>query len=166
MSNLVFVACFEGQFGPFLSPGIPYMSGQLNKQLGIIADTYQYQNVHDALMNIQHYRSLGYKIMLVGYSLGCSTITWIQQYYKVDTLIAIAESTLALNYKIVPANTKRAILYYGTDFLSRAGQDDPGYVQKIPVDHNLIPILQHLSIDVTGLVIQGVLAECAKLQKA
>lgn len=157
--------CFEGQFGPFLSPGIPYISGKLSKIHGITAKTYHYTDTEAAQKDITQFRKGGFALALIGFSLGNSTTTWLQQYYETDLLIAIAESKLALNYRIGP-KTKRAILFYGSDFLSAAGVDDPGFTEKIAVNNTLIPIVEHLSMDVTQSVISRILAECTHLAGA
>lgn len=158
--------CFEGQFGPFLSPGIPYISGQLSKIPHVVAKTYHYTGTELAQKDIVQFRKGGYALALIGFSLGCSTITWLQQYYDVDLLCAIAESKLAMNYRINRERTKRSILFYGSDFLSSAGTDDPGFTEKIAVNNTLIPIVEHLSLDVTQSVISRILAECTHLAGA
>lgn len=104
------------------------------------------------------------KIALIGYSLGVSAATYIQQHHKVDLLICIAASTLAENYPVNKSDTKRSILYMGTDFLSSAGMHD-GYDEIRHVEAGFgIPVLSHLLVPTTSSVTNGVIAELTKLQ--
>jgi hypothetical protein len=122
MTNSVYCALFLGQFGETLSWGIEPLAKSL-RELGCMADVYDYQNYQQAEARCFAQRKTGAKIALIGFSLGDSTATYIQESMPTDLLICIAESSLARNYKVNKKNTKRSILFHGADFLSNAGLD-------------------------------------------
>ena len=160
-----YAAFFLGQFGPAFSWGIPGLAAGARK-LGYKADVFNYTQIAQATTNIDTYRELGFKIALIGYSLGVSTATEIQTTRDVDLLCCIAASTLAINYPVDHAHTKRAVLWAGTDFLSSAGQHD-GYdlVNHVSTGFG-VPIWSHLLMSVSSVVSTGVLAELARLRGA
>jgi hypothetical protein len=112
--------------------------------------------VKPAWTNIVQKRKEGYKIALVGYSLGNTTATYLQRHLAVDLLLAISESSLGGNHPIKKENTKRSVLWYGPDMLSNAGVhdgfDEINYVEKL-----------HLMMPLDPRVVTGVLDELKSL---
>jgi hypothetical protein len=147
----VYVAFFLGQGGYLFSWGIPYLAAEARK-LGLVADVFEYTDVGPAWANIVRRRKEGCRIALVGYSLGNTTATYLQQHLAIDLLIAVAESSLGRNHPIKKENTRRAVLWYGADTLSNAGVRD-GFDAVNYVDTS------HLLMDVDSRVVTGVLDE-------
>jgi hypothetical protein len=163
----VYAAFFMGQFGYLFSMGVPILAAKARAR-GVAADVYGYTEIDRARVNLGKYRQRGAKLALVGYSLGCTTATWLQTLMPIDLVICIAESTLGENHPI-NHSTKRAVLYSGPDFLSSAGQHD-GFNKVVEVDALrmpllAVPVLSHVLIPFTDPVTNGVLDELAKLTK-
>jgi hypothetical protein len=150
-----YAAFFLGQGGYLFSWGIPYLASQA-RELGMETDIFGYSDVGAAWRKIRRKKEDGYKIALVGYSLGNTTITYLQRYLAVDLLLAISESSLGRNHPIKKENTKRSVLWYGPDFLSNAGLRD-GFDAINYVD------AFHLWMDVDLGVVRGVLGELKDL---
>jgi hypothetical protein len=150
-----YAAFFLGQGGYWFSWGIPYLASQA-QALGMEADIFEYFAVKEAWKKITQKKKDGYKIALVGYSLGNTTITWLQRYLAVDLLLAISESSLGRNHPITRENTRRSVLWYGPDFLSNAGLQD-GF-DKVNYVNNV-----HLMMNVDPRVVSGVLDELRDL---
>ena len=150
-----YAAFFLGQGGYLFSWGMPYLAAQA-RALGLETDIFGYTDVRPAWKKIAGKKKDGYKIALVGYSLGNTTITYLQRYLEVDLLLAISESSLGQNHRIKKENTRRSVLWYGPDFLSNAGLKD-GFDRINFVDRF------HLWIDVDPGVVQGVLGELKDL---
>jgi hypothetical protein len=150
-----YVAFFLGQGGYLFSWGIPLLESGARK-LGLATDVFSYTDLTPAWTNIVRKRKEGYKIALVGYSLGNTTATYLQRYLAVDLLLAISESSLGRNHEIKKENTKRSVLWYGPDMLSNAGVHD-GF-DKI----NYIDTV-HLLMDIDPRVVSGVLDELKSL---
>jgi hypothetical protein len=150
-----YAAFFLGQGGYWFSWGIPYLASQA-QELGMETDVFEYSAVKEAWKKITQKKKDGCKIALVGYSLGNTTITWLQRYLAVDLLLAISESSLGQNHPIKRENTRRSVLWYGPDFLSNAGLQD-GF-DKINYVGNL-----HLMMNVDPRVVNGVLSELRDL---
>jgi hypothetical protein len=146
-----YVAFFLGQGGYLFSWGIPHLESEARK-LGLATDVFSYSDVQSAWTNIVRRRQDGYKIALVGYSLGNTTATYLQRHLAVDLLLAISESSLGLNHPIMKANTRRAVLWYGPDMLSNAGVHD-GFDETKYIDST------HLMMDLDPRVVTGVLDE-------
>jgi hypothetical protein len=150
-----YAAFFLGQGGYLFSWGIPYLASQA-RGLGVETDIFEYSDVKAAWAQVNRKKKDGYKIALVGYSLGNTTITYLQRYLEVDLLLAISESSLGQNHRIKKENTRRSVLWYGPDFLSNAGQDDGfdkvNYVEAF-----------HLWMNVDPRVVNGVLGELQDL---
>ncbi len=149
------MAFFLGQGGYLFSWGIPSLASGA-RQLGLVADVYNYSDVNAAWANILRKRQEGYKIALVGYSLGNTTATYLQRHLPVDLLLAISESSLGQNHPIKKENTRRSVLWYGPDMLSNAGTHD-GFDEIKYVDS------MHLMMDVDPRVVRGVLDELKSL---
>jgi hypothetical protein len=164
MTAPVYAAVFMGQGGLMFSWGMKVLVDEAREK-GIGAWLYSYSEVERAKADIAAVRGHS-KIALVGYSLGCTTATWLQTDaggVKPDLVICIAESTLAENHPVTP-NTGRSVLFAGTDFLSSAGQHD-GFDEVVHVAGGTeIPILHHLSLQFADVVRKGVLAELVKLK--
>jgi hypothetical protein len=150
-----YAAFFLGQGGYWFSWGIPYLAAQA-QALGMEADIFEYSAVKEAWKKITQKKKDGYKIALVGYSLGNTTITWLQRYLAVDLLLAISESSLGRNHPITRENTRRSVLWYGPDFLSNAGLQD-GF-DKVNYVNNF-----HLMMNIDPRVVSGVLDELREL---
>src|SRR5262245_41259884 len=146
-----YAAFFLGQGGYLFSWGIPLLESSARK-LGFATDVFSYTDVNPAWTSIVRKRKDGYKIALVGYSLGNTTTTYLQRYLPVDLLLAISESSLGRNHPIKKENTKRSVLWYGPDMLSNAGVhdgfDETNYIENL-----------HLLMDVDPRVVRGVLDE-------
>ena len=153
----VYAAFFLGQGGYLFSLGVPRLAARA-RIIGIETDVYRYTEVDRARLNISAKHAAGRKIGLIGYSLGCTTATWLQTQMHVDLLCAIAESSLAQNHPINKANTRRSVLWAGPDVLSDAGTSD-GFDQVNEVE------APHLWMDFSIPVTDGVLAELATLKK-
>ncbi len=163
----VYAAFFMGQFGYVFSMGMPMLASKARAR-GVTADVYGYTEVDRARVNLGKYRQRGSKLALVGYSLGCTTATYMQTSMPIDLVICIAELTLGENHPI-SHSTKRAVLYSGPGFLSSAGAHD-GFAKVVEVDALrmpllAVPVLSHVLIPFTDPVTDGVLDELAKLAK-
>jgi hypothetical protein len=154
-SEKSYAAFFLGQGGYLFSWGIPYLASQA-RGLGMETDIFGYSDVRAAWTKISRKKKDGYKVALVGYSLGNTTITYLQKYLEVDLLLAISESSLGRNHPIKKENTRRSVLWYGPDFLSNAGLKD-GFDKINYVDES------HLWMDVDARVVNGVLGELKDL---
>lgn len=150
-----YAAFFLGQGGYLFSWGIPLLESEARK-LGLATDVFSYTDLRPAWTNIVRKRKDGYKIALVGYSLGNTTTTYLQRYLAVDLLLAISESSLGRNHPIKKENTRRSVLWYGPDMLSNAGVhdgfDEINYVESL-----------HLLMDLHPRVVRGVLDELTRL---
>ncbi len=162
MTNKVYGAFFMGMGGSIFSLGIQSLASKARKT-GAVVGVYGYKDYVNGANNIEYYRSLGYKIMLLGYSAGCSTISYLQSptmNIKNDLLISLAQSELTANYPLNANNTKRAVLWHGNfpaDFLSSAGKN---------LGYNVINETSwpHLLVDWAPDIHEGVLSELSKLQ--
>lgn len=154
-SGKAYAAFFLGQGGYLFSWGIPFLERGARK-LGLATDVFSYTDVNPAWTNILRRRKDGYKIALVGYSLGNTTTTYLQSYLEVDLLLAISESSLGRNHPIKKKNTKRSVLWYGPDMLSNAGVHD-GFDETNYIDS------MHLMMDLDPRVVRGVLDELKNL---
>jgi hypothetical protein len=154
-SEKAYAAFFLGQGGYLFSWGIPLLEREARK-LGLATDVFSYTDVNPAWTSILRKRKDGYKVALVGYSLGNTTTTYLQSHLPVDLLLAISESSLGRNHPIKKQNTKRSVLWYGPDMLSNAGVhdgfDETNYVESL-----------HLFMDVDPHVVRGVLNELKRL---
>jgi hypothetical protein len=148
---------FLGQGGYWFSWGMPYLALQA-QELGMETDIYEYTQVREAWTKIKQKKKDGYKIALVGFSLGNTTITWLQRYLEVDLLLSIAESSLGNNHPINRSNTKRSVLWYGPDFLSNAGLQD-GF------DETNYVVNLHLAMNIDPRVVSGVVGELRDLME-
>jgi hypothetical protein len=150
-----YAAFFLGQGGYLFSWGIPYLASRA-RELGLETEIFGYSDVTAASRKIAGKKKHGYKIALVGYSLGNTTITYLQTYLEVDLLLAISESSLGRNHPIRKENTKRAVLWHGPDLLSNAGLKD-GFDKINYVDDS------HLWMGVDPRVAKAVLDELKEL---
>jgi hypothetical protein len=156
-ADKTYAAFFLGQGGYWFSWGIPYLASQA-QELGMETDVFEYFAVKEAWKKISQKKKDGYKIALVGYSLGNTTITWLQKYLAVDLLLAVAESSLGQNHPIKRENTRRSVLWYGPDFLSNAGLKD-GFDK---INYVADP---HLLMNVDPKVVSDVINELRDLVK-
>ena len=156
----VYAAFVMGQGGYLFSLGMPVLASRARAQ-GVVAETFRYGDFIAIAARCAAYRKQGYRIALIGYSLGCSTATYLQSpamNAKVDLLMALAESELAQNYPINKRNTARSVLWHGWDFLSSAGEDD-GF------DTVLETRAFHLLVDFAPAITASVLGELTTLQQ-
>lgn len=155
----VYCACFMGQFGYLFSPGIPRTASRL-RNIGCRADVYGYKDVAAARNQLTVYRNLGFKTVGIGYSLGCTSVTYLQTQIPFDLVMCLAESELAgpNNHPINHHLTKRSVLWHGPDFLSSAGLKD-----GFDAVHQIDAI--HLWIDLSPEVSENILFEVGKLTK-
>lgn len=163
MTQKVAAIFFLGQGGMFFSNSFAAI-GLLARQYGVITTIYDYDDFKGETW-LKDMAEKGYRIAAIGYSLGVTMATYLQTIMKLDLVISVAPSTLAENHLINKENTKRSVLFYGTDFLSSAGQHD-NYDEKTRVIAGFgIPVISHLSIPSNPIVVNGILNELAKLQK-
>jgi hypothetical protein len=153
----VYAALFMGQGAWLTSFGIQRLAWRA-QVLGIETGVYRYTEVDRAHLNIDAKRGAMRKIALVGYSLGCTTATYLQTIGFADLVCCIAESSLALNHRIDRNHTKRSVLWSGPGFLSDAGIYD---------DFDIIHQEQatHLLMDFIPAVTDGVIDELTRLQR-
>lgn len=154
--NKVYAAFVLGQGGYIFSLGIPRLAARA-RALGIETDVYGYTETARATLNLSAKLVAGRKIALIGYSLGNTTTTWLQNFVPTDLLCALAESSLGQNHPINKQTTKRSVLWTGPDFLSDAGTND-----GFNVIHKTAAI--HLLLDFDPVVTQGVLQELSNLK--
>jgi hypothetical protein len=155
VAGKAYVAFFLGQGGYLFSWGIPRLEWEA-RRLGLATDIFRYSDVAAAWTNIVRRRKDGYRIALVGYSLGNTTATYLQRHLPVDLLLAISESSLGRNHPINKENTRRSVLWYGPDMLSNAGVYD-GFNDVNYIDSS------HLMMDVDPRVVWGVVSELRSL---
>lgn len=144
------------------------------KATGVDVAIYPYtQSAEGArwLTGRDFYTGVKHKLAACGYSLGVSAATFLQASdgtlggIGLDLLISVAPSTLADNFLVNHNKTKRSRVFRGTDFLSSAGLHD-GYDEVTNVTAGFgVPVWSHLMLPASSIVIDGVLAEFAKLQK-
>lgn len=160
----VYACFFLGQGGLLFSSSFKAIADKADA-LDIGTRVYNYTDIEQARRDILALKRLA-KTALIGYSLGVTSITYLQRFLPVDLLIAVAPSTLAGNNNeiINHSNTKRSIALIGTDFLSSAGRHD-GYDEVINVQAGFgIPIFSHLLIPNQPIVINTILTELQKLK--
>jgi hypothetical protein len=146
-----YAAFFLGLGDYLFSWGIPVLASKA-RRLGLATDVFKFTEVEPARTNILLRRKNGYKIALVGFSLGNTAATYLQTRLPVDLLLAISESSLGDNHPIKKENTKRSVLWCGPDLLSNAGVhdgfDEINYIESL-----------HLMIPLDRRVVNGVLDE-------
>lgn len=164
MSNKVHVSIFLGQGGWTTSAGFGHLSYLLGK-LGVECDVYRYQDYQLADTKIKEKLKDGYKIAVLGFSLGNSAGTYLGTFDHIDLLICLFESSLAQNYKINHHNVVHSVLYHGQDFLSNAGWAD-GFDERINVEITpvTIPVLDHLLGQFDQSIINGITTRIYNLQ--
>jgi hypothetical protein len=158
-----YCAFFRGQFGELFSTGVDVLAAASRAQ-GVIADVFNYQDWATGASRVDHWRGVGCKVALFGYSLGCSSATYIQTARPIDLLLCCAESSLAQNYP-VSEYTKRSVLWIGQDFLSDANSGGFTVVTPVQITPFTFPILDHLAMDWSSIVTRGALEELAKLRE-
>jgi hypothetical protein len=163
MLRKVYCAAFTGQFAWLGSSLGVFWTARRLRGVGVIADVFGYDSYDKALPRIDYFREQNFLIMLLGYSLGVSSATFIQspnagaRRRHVDLLLAIAGSRLGLNYPIDHSWTKRAVLYTGTGVLS--SWESPTFNHIVRVDG-----VPHLLLDFHPDVVAGVMYEVKQLQ--
>ena len=154
--NQIYLVAIMGQGGAATSPGVSAMVDQA-RALGIEADVFEYGNVNPIASAIVTRRFDNYTIAGLGYSLGCSTLTYLEQLFPFSLVLCVAASEFGENYRIAPT-TKRSVLWRNPlEPLSAAG-GDLGFT----VIHDL-PLVPHLLMDVDPGVQAGVSAELKAL---
>lgn len=151
-----YAAFFTGQGGVVTSGGVPALA-EIARQLGFVAEVFAYDDYENAEEMLKHTSEGGAKVAAVGYSLGCTTVTYLGTLQKLDLALCVAESVFAQNHKIDHANVKRSVLFHGPDWLSSAGLDG-GFDHVVEVQGHL-----HLSMDYAEQVVRGVHDELARL---
>lgn len=130
-----------GQGGKAFSWGMYGIRDQI-RAMGIEADVYRYVDWAPAQKVIKEKRAKGYRIGGIGFSLGCSALSYLQRTVHFDLVICLAMSSLASNFTIIHSNTKRSVLWHnGLDPLSSAGTN-LGFdiVHETSLPHLLIPL--------------------------
>ena len=161
----VYAALFLGQGGETFSWGIDKLASDIralgNTDAEVLADVLPWQDYRDADTRVVAKEKDGYKVALIGYSLGDSTVTYLQTIVRVDLLVCIAASSLAKNYKVDKFHTRRSVLFHGQDFLSNWGED-AGFDLKVELPWYDL----HLGADVDPRVFSVTLDEVRKLVKS
>jgi peptidoglycan hydrolase-like protein with peptidoglycan-binding domain len=158
LNRPIFGACFYGQGGWFFSPGIDSLAREL-RSLGIDSTTYAYGQVQAAITELDRRSSRGFVNLLYGYSLGVTSVTYIQTVRQVSLCFAIAASKLGQNHPINKRNTARAVLWRAPGFLSSAG----GGLGFDEVNDIVRP---HLMMSFAKPVLNSAVAEALALQRA
>lgn len=151
-----YAAFFTGQGGIVTSGGVPALA-DIARQIGYVAEVFAYDDYQNAAEMLESTAHAGAKVAAIGYSLGCTTVTYLGTMQHIDLAICIAESVFAQNHKIDHANVTRSVLFHGHDWLSSAGLDG-GFNHVVEVQGHL-----HLSMDYAQQVVQGVRDELTKL---
>jgi hypothetical protein len=136
--------------------GIPQMAAAA-RTAGITAEVFPYEDFADIEVKVEAHRGFGYTIAGVGYSLGVSTLTYLQTRHQFDLVLCIAASQFGQNYAIV-SSTKRSVLWRGPGPLSSAGGN-----LGFDVVHDVVA--DHLSMDLVTSVQVGVLRELQNLAR-
>lgn len=159
----VYAACFTGQFAWLGSSlGVSATAKRL-RGIGVAADVFGYTQIEPARARIDYFANLNFLILLLGYSLGVSACTYLQsaaaatQRRHVDLLLAVAGSTLGMNYPIDHVWTKRAVLYTGDGMLS--SWESPTFDHIVHVGG-----VPHLWLDFHPDVVAGTMFEAKQLQ--
>ncbi len=160
----VYAALFTGQLAWLGSSMGVYATAHRLRAAGVVADTFGYRSgVDPALARIDAFAKLGFLILLSGYSLGVSTITFLQssaagaRRRRVDLLLAVAGSRMGQNYPIDPAWTRRAVLYTGDGILS--SWESPTFTHIVHVSG-----VPHIFFDFHPDVVAGIMYEAVQLQ--
>ena len=117
MAHKVCVVFFMGQGGALTSQGMLFMTDQARK-LGYEAQCFTYDQYKQGEAVLDKYRPLGYKLAVVGYSLGAGTATYVENYERLDLLVALDPSQLGYNYKLNHANVAHSILWHNSNWLN------------------------------------------------
>ena len=139
----VFCACFLGQGGRVFSGGVLILARKL-RNAGCKVEVFRYTEYEAARVSIKTHRALGYKIVGVGFSLGCTAVTYLALTEQFDAVLCIAESVYAgpNNHAIQQKNVKRSVLWRNsTEPLSAAG-GNLGFdrVVELRAPHLLMPV--------------------------
>jgi hypothetical protein len=154
--NQIYLCAIMGQGGAATSPGVGQMADQA-RALGIECDVFEYGDVGEIEEKIDAKADADYTIVGLGYSLGASTLTYLQQHFRFSLVLCVAASDFGQNYKIAPT-TKRSVLWRNPNEPLSAAGGDLGFT----VIHDL-PLVPHLLMDVDPGVQAGVLAELKAL---
>lgn len=145
----LFVPCIMGQFSYLFSGGIPIIASRLRGISGITTETWTYDSVIPIIARCQQYRRAGYSLGAVGFSLGTSTVDYIQQTLPFELIICLAESSLEQTFHINHKLCQRSVLWHGPDFLSDAGGADGFDITlQTPLPHLLIPYSPTIQRDI------------------
>lgn len=161
----VYCALFMGQGGALTSGGVWGRIAPALRQLGHTVDVFAYGDVQRAHARIDWFRKQGYRIVLCGYSLGTSTVTYLQGRLgeACDLLMCIAMSELESMWAIRHSIVKRAVLWEEpVTILSSAGMN-LGFDKINEIKLPPIPFVSHLVIPSLPFVVDGVVAEVRKL---
>ena len=139
----VFCACFLGQGGYTFSMGMVLVAKKL-RGIGAETQTFKYHEFELARAAIRRKRRDGYRVTAIGFSLGCTSATYLALTEPLDALLCIAESVYAgpNNHPVSNANVKRSVLWRNsTEKLSAAG-GDLGFDQIIELraPHVMMPV--------------------------
>jgi hypothetical protein len=130
------------------------MAAQARK-LGHQADVFVYEQIDQAKAKCLLMLRGGFKIVVVGYSLGAGTATLLGWYVPLDLLIALDPSVWGYNYFINKKFVKRSVLWHGTNPLEPLGH--AGTNLGFDVIHDTLD--PHLFIDLDPAIQADVFAE-------
>lgn len=151
----IYAPFFMGQFGYTFSAPIPYMASKV-RALGIEAETFSYADAQRAWKTCYDKLNAGYSLAALGYSLGVTSATYLQQHLPFKLVMCLAASSLGANHAIDKKQTARSVLWHGTDTLSSAGLN-----LGFDVVHQTS--LPHLAIPYSPTIQANVLDEFRKL---
>jgi hypothetical protein len=167
----VSAAFFLGQFGyPFSMPFAAI--AERVRATGVTTAIFQYTDYAEGARWLTSRIAAGDKVAAAGYSLGVGTAKYLQASdgtlggVPLDLLLCVAASTYAVAPAAVnPNKTKRSRLFYGDDAFS-CGDRHGGYDETthVPIAGG-VWLVSHLLLPSSPIVINGVLAELAKLEK-
>lgn len=161
MMARTYVAIFMGQGGILFSSPM-YGIANAVRRIGATADVYRYIDIAVAQARMDWFRRQGYAIAGIGYSLGTSTLTYMQTTHPFNLVCCIAMSNLENVWPINHSMTRRSVLWHGSeiDFLSGQGEQ-LGFdvIHQVPS----FPVLGHLIMPLLPSVVNGVVAEVRQL---
>src|SRR5215468_1646806 len=151
-----------GQGGVLFSSPM-YGIARAVRKIGATADVYRYVDIAVAQARIDWFHHYGRAIAGIGYSLGTSTLTYLQRNRPFDLVCCIAMSDLERVWPINHDMTKRSVLWHGSeiDFLSGQGEQ-LGFdlIHEVPS----VPVLGHLVMPMLPSVVNGIVEEVQRIQ--
>lgn len=143
--------------GSLTSMGISQLSSDCEAR-GIESHCFRFDDVAGAEQFIIPAVRIGCPLILGGYSLGVTSITYLQTVYPTTLLLALAGSTLGRNSAINHHNTNRSVAWRDPNSVL-SGFDAKGL--GFDIIHDMTGVL-HLLFDFSPTVASGVIDELEK----